>query len=518
MHIRAYEPTVMYFGLTNFPTTFQTIMNDLFRDLINQGDIATFIDDILVATDTEEGHDKLVEEVLKRLEENDLFVKPEKCKWKVREVEFLGVIISPKGVEMQKEKIEGVLNWPVPRNIKEVQKFLGLANYYRRFIKDFAKIAAPLHVLVRKEQKWKWEEEQKEVFGRLKRAFTTEPILAIPDIDREMRVEVDASDYATGGVLLTKCEDGKWRLVAFISKLLNTTERNYEIYDKEMLAVIRCLEAWRHYLEGAKLEFEIWTDHKNLQYFMMSQKLNCKQARWALYLSRFNFTLKHIPGKSMGKAGGLNRRLDWQEGVEKDNKDQKLIKPEWIRGAETIIEEGNLKERIKRAQKGDEKVVKAVEELKRAEIKMLKDEEWKVEDRIVMREGRIYIPEGELRREIICLYHNTLVEGHGGRWKTAELVARNYWWPGLTKEVEKYVEGYDACQRHKNQSEVPAGKLMSNAIPEKPWSHILADFITKLPLAQGYNAVLVVYDHFSKMAHFIATMEKTSAEGLARLF
>ena len=159
MHIRAYEPTVMYFGLTNFPTTFQTIMNDLFRDLINQGDIATFIDDILVATDTEEGHDKLVEEVLKRLEENDLFVKPEKCKWKVREVEFLGVIISPKGVEMQKEKIKEVLNWLVPRNVKEVQKFLGLTNYYRRFIKDFARIVAPLHVLVRKEQKWKWEKE-----------------------------------------------------------------------------------------------------------------------------------------------------------------------------------------------------------------------------------------------------------------------------------------------------------------------------------------------------------------------
>ena len=126
---------------------------------------------------------------------------------------------------------------------------------------------------------------------------------------------MDASDYATGGVLLTKCEDGKWRLVAFISKLLNTTERNYEIYDKEMLAVIRCLEAWRHYLEGAKLEFEIWTDHKNLQYFMMSQKLNCKQARWALYLSRFNFTLKHIPGKSMGKADGLSRRLEDRKSV-----------------------------------------------------------------------------------------------------------------------------------------------------------------------------------------------------------
>ena len=135
MHIGAYEPTVMYFGLTNSPTTFQTIMNDLFRDLINQGDTVTFINDILVATDTKEGHDELVEEILKRLEENDLFVKPEKCKWKVREVEFLGVVTGPRGVEMQKEKVKGVLNWLVPRSIKEVQKFLGLAKYYRRFIK-----------------------------------------------------------------------------------------------------------------------------------------------------------------------------------------------------------------------------------------------------------------------------------------------------------------------------------------------------------------------------------------------
>jgi len=208
-HILESMNPVMYFGLTNSSTTFQTMMNDLFRDLINQGDIATFINDILVATDTEEVHDELVEEMLKRLEENDLFVKPEKCKWKVREVEFLGVVIRPKGVEMQREKIEGVLNWPAPRNIKEVQKFLGFANYYRRFIKDFARIVALLHVLVRKEQKWKWKKKQKKAFERLKIVFTIEPILAIPEIDREMRVEVDASDYATGGVLSTKCENGK---------------------------------------------------------------------------------------------------------------------------------------------------------------------------------------------------------------------------------------------------------------------------------------------------------------------
>jgi len=208
-HIEVYEPTVMYFGLTNSPATFQAMMNDLFRDLINQGDTATFIDNILVATDTKEGHDELVEEVLRRLEENNLFVKLEKCKWKVREVEFLGVVIGPKGVEMQKKKVEGVLNWPIPRNVKEVQKFLGLANYYRRFIKNFARIAAPLHMLVRKEQKWKWEKKQEEVFKELKAVFTTEPILTIPDINKEIRVEADVSDYATGEVLLMKCEDGK---------------------------------------------------------------------------------------------------------------------------------------------------------------------------------------------------------------------------------------------------------------------------------------------------------------------
>jgi len=204
--------------------------------------------------------------------------------------------------------------------------------------------------------------------------------------------------------------------------------------------------------------------------------------------------------------------------VEKDNEDRMLIKPEWVRGAEIIVEEGNLRERIKTAQRGDEKMVKAVEELKKAGVKMLRDEEWEIEDGVVLKEGRIYVPEGELRGEIIQLHHDTPVGGHGGRWKTTELVTRNYWWPGVTKEVGKYVDGCDACQRYKNQNEVLAGKLMPNAIPEKPWSHISADFITKLLLAQGYDAILVVCDRFSKMAHFIATTEKTTAEGLTRLF
>jgi len=250
------------------------MMNELLRDLINTGKVAVFIDDVIVGTEMEEGHDELVAEVVKRLEENDLYVKPEKCKWKVREVEFLGVVIGPEGIKMEEGKVKGVLEWPTPKCVKDVQKFLGLANYYCRLIEGFATVARPLHDLVKKDKKWEWAEKEEKAFRELKKWFTKELVLAAPDINKKMRMEVDASDYATEGVLSMECGDGLWRLVAFLSKSLNETERNYEIHDKEMLAIIRELEVWRHLMEGAQYKFEIWTDHKNLEYFMKVQKLN----------------------------------------------------------------------------------------------------------------------------------------------------------------------------------------------------------------------------------------------------
>ena len=275
----SFELTVMFFRLTNSPATFQAMMNKLLRDLINTEKVAVFIDDVIVGTETEEGHDKLVAEVVKRLEENDLYMKPEKCKWKVKEVEFLGVVIGLEGIKMEKEKVKGVLEWPTPKCVKDVQKFLELANYYCQFIESFALIARPLHDMVKKDKKWDWMGKQEEAFKELKKRFTEEPVLAASDIDKKMRMEVDVSDYATGGVLLMECGDRLWRPVAFLSKSLNETERNYEIHDKEILAIIRGLEAWRHLLEGVQYKFEIWTDHKNLEYFMKAQKLNRRQAR-----------------------------------------------------------------------------------------------------------------------------------------------------------------------------------------------------------------------------------------------
>ena len=168
MYISSFEPTVMFFRMTNSPATFQAMMNKILRDLINEGKVAAFVDDVLVGMEMENSHDEIVEEILKRLEENDLYIKPEKCVQKTRKIRFLGVVIGPNEIEIEAEKVDGILSWPEPKNMKDVRKFLGLANYYRRFIKDFAQVARPINVLMRKDEKWWWGEEQQKAFDELK--------------------------------------------------------------------------------------------------------------------------------------------------------------------------------------------------------------------------------------------------------------------------------------------------------------------------------------------------------------
>ncbi|GLB37179.1 putative chromo (CHRromatin Organisation MOdifier) domain containing protein [Lyophyllum shimeji] len=270
-----FEPLVMFFGLTNSPATFQTMMNDIFRDLIAQGVVCVYLDDILIYTKTLEEHRRITRIILDRLREHRLFLKPEKCKFERTEIEYLGLIISHGTASMDPVKVAGVAEWPVPRNKKEVQSFLGFTNFYRRFIRDFSHHTRPLFDLTAKDVAWTWGSGQQDAFDSLKRAITSKPVLIFPDNDRPFRVEADSSDFATGAVLSQQSpEDEKWHPVAFYSKSLNAVERNYEIHDKEMLSIICALEEWRHFLEGARHKVEIYTDHKNLQYFLTAKKLN----------------------------------------------------------------------------------------------------------------------------------------------------------------------------------------------------------------------------------------------------
>ena len=283
-----FEPVVMFFGLTNSPATFQTMMNHLFKELIDEGVVAVYMDDILIFTETLVQHQQVVRRVLQILRENNLFLKAEKCIFEQSTVEYLGLILSPGQVAMDPVKVAGVRDWPVPTTVKEVQSFLGFVNFYRHFIQDFSHVARPLHNLTRKDEPWKWTDDQQKAFEQLKDAITSTPILMHPDRDKPFHLEADSSNFATGAVLSQLHDDGKWHPIGFISKSLNEAERNYEIYDKELLAIVRGLQEFRHLLEGAHHQVEILTNHRNLEYFMTAQSLNCRQARWSLFLSRFD--------------------------------------------------------------------------------------------------------------------------------------------------------------------------------------------------------------------------------------
>jgi len=279
------------------------MMDDIFDGLITEGVVVVYLDDILIFTETLEEHRRVTRRVLELLRKNNLFLKPEKCEFEKTEVEYLGVIVSQYSVKMDPVKVAGVTEWPIPSNRKEVQSFLGFTNFYCRFIQGFSHLARPLFNLTQKDTDWRWGAEEQSAFDSLKERITTAPILALPDNSRLFRIEADSSYFATGAVLSQQSpEDNKWHPVAFLSKSLSPVEQNYEIHDKEMLAIVRALEEWRHFVEGAEHRCEIWTDHKNLQYFMTAKKLNRRQARWSLLLARFDFIMHHRPGKSMGKT------------------------------------------------------------------------------------------------------------------------------------------------------------------------------------------------------------------------
>ncbi|SJL13289.1 uncharacterized protein ARMOST_16729 [Armillaria ostoyae] len=323
-----FEPTIMFFGLTNSPATFQWMMNDIFKDLISEGKVTIYLDDILIFTKDLDEHRHIVRRVLQRLRENKLFLKAEKCEFEVLETEYLGVIISEGQVRMDPVKLAGIAEWPTPTKKKELQSFLRFTNFYRKFIKNYSKVVRALTQLMGNAD-WTWGAAQNQAFQQLKKQMAEDVILTIPNGTGCFRVEADASNGAISAVLSQE-QEGRWRPIAFMSKALTTMERNYEIYNKELLAIMLALAEWRHYLMGALEDVEIWTDHQNLQYFHKPQKLNRRQARWVTELAEYHFTLRHKPGTANVKADLLSRRSNHDQG-EDDNGEITVLSPEHFR-------------------------------------------------------------------------------------------------------------------------------------------------------------------------------------------
>lgn len=507
-----FEPLVMFFGLTNSPATFQTMMNELFQNLVRRGVVIVYIDDILIFTKTLAEHRRVVREVLEILKTNKLYLKPEKCEFECSEIEYLGLIIKEGSVAMDPKKIAAILDWPHPTNRTELQRFLGFANFYHRFIANFAQIAHPLHSLTGKAP-WKWTATEQAAFCALQHAVATAPTLAIPSDHGQYRVEADSSGFATGAVLSQYQDDGTWRPVAFYSRSLSEVERNYDIFDREMLAIMHALSEWRHYLLGAKETFQIWTDHKNIEYFRSAHHLNRRQARWALELSEYDFTLSHKPGRDHCRPDALSRRPDYNLGTA-DNEEITLLKPHWFRALSTSLEVHTTGDAFRERIRSNKHVEKRVRTNLHSGA-----EGWSREDGLVFWKGRIYVPPNKaLRDEIIHAHHDTPTAGHPGRFKTAELILRTYWWPGIHRSVGAYVRGCEACQRTKVFPTKPIGTLSPNLIPDRNWEIVSVDLITQLPHSLGHDAIVVVVDRLSKMIRLAPANNKLTSEGLARIY
>jgi len=326
-----FEPTVMFFGLTNSPATFRTMMDDVFREEISQGWLRIYMDDAVIATEDDERiHGERVNHFLDKLAKHNLFLKPEKCSFHVKEVKYLGVIIGNGKVKMDPIKVEGIANWPTPQTVKEVRSFLGFCNFYRAFIPSFSHTARPLNDLTKKGIQWNWTTKEQKAFDELKRLCTVYPVLQTPDWEQPFIMETDASGYALGAVLMQEFEDGV-HPIAFHSRSLLPAERNYDAHDKELAGVVYGFKCGRPFLLGAKHAIRVRTDHKNLQYFRQPQKINGRQAGWFEYLQDFDYTLEHIPGSSNTIADLLSRHKDLDKGVNTDEPrillPDKLFKP-----------------------------------------------------------------------------------------------------------------------------------------------------------------------------------------------
>ena len=526
----AFKYRVLPFGLINGPASFQHYINDVLFEYLHEF-CQAYLDDILIYSKTLKEHRNHVRAVLQKLREAGLQVDIVKCEFHVQETLFLGLLVSTEGLKMHPDKIQVIQNWGTPRNVTDVQSFIGFCNFYRRFIRNFSKIARPMITLTRKDQPFAWNETCQEAFNLLKRSIASAPILTHFDRSKEAILETDSSDYVNGGVLSQYGDDGKLHPVAFYSKNMAPAECNYEIYDKELLAIIRCLKHWRPELECTEIPIKIFTDHKNLEYFMTTKELTRRQARWAEKLAEFNFKILYQTGARNHKADALTRLPGYRPDNSNDDrrKHQQQILISSDRLLAEAIEEDDQSESlgpqeplpglIKSLNQTDDIGRRIREALTEETDSVTNDNSFSIQNKLLTYLGRVWVPES-VRTRLIREVHDQPSSGHQGVTRTLEALRRGYDWPGAKRDIKQYIRNCHTCCRSKAPRDKLNGLLQPLAIPEQRWKDIAIDFITGLPLSEGYNAILTVVDRLTKERHYIpctAGDEGTSAEETAKL-
>ena len=488
-HEGHYEFLVMPFGLTNAPATFQSLMNEVFRPYLRRF-VLVFFDDILIYSRSEDEHVQHLELVLKILVENSLFVNKKKCEFGKREVAYLGHVISEEGVAMDGEKIRAIVEWTVPKNLRELRGFLGLTGYYRKFVANYAHIARPMTEQLKKDN-FKWSVEATEAFEFLKTAMVTAPVLAMPDFGHAFVVETDASGYGIGAVLMQAS-----RPIAFYSKLLGVRAQQKSVYEKELMAICFAVQKWRHYLLGR--HFVVRTDQQSLRYITQQREIGAEFQKWMSKLMGYDFEVQYKPGSSNRVADALSRKTVGEVVLGAMVTSHEV---DWGELEREIAADAFLHQIKIEVQQGKEV----------SHFSMIGDK--------LMFKGRYVIPPNSVFILVLLReYHDSPMGGHAGELKTYLRLASEWYWKGMRQEINRYVQHCIICQQQKHSQQHPGGLLQPLPVPSLIWEDLSMDFIEGLPISKGVDTILVVVDRLSKYAHFLTLRHPFTALTVAELF
>ena len=543
-----HEFTVVPFGLQGAPSTFQRLMNHYLRPYLGKF-VLVYLDDVLVYSNSIQEHFEHLEKVFKILQEKQLYAKGSKCDFCRTKIQFLGYIIEENKILTDPSKIDAIRDWPEPTTVREVRSFLGLANFYRRFVEKYSEIAKPLtDILKSTEFKDKFGhkftktaaitlgDKEKESFERLKDALINAPCLLIYDPDAPTEVWADASyENQTIGAVLMQDQGNGFQPVAYLSKVLNTAESHYPTFEQELLALKIAFDQWRHYL--LPLRFTARTDHNGLKFLKTQKHLSERQWRWLAFFSEFQIDIKYRPGAKMQVPDALSRRKKGQNDLApllrmRDADDHKLeIK---VGKEKVMLHLEALKPVPLEELKAVEKFDYSEDETLAAVFTTLKEHPEDIEkyprlknyelrdDKLYWKDGlendRIVVPCGQ-RVPLIKEYHDHPLGGHFGHEKVYASLRRNFYWPNMRDLIQRYISSCDACQKNKAWNQKPLGQPIIPGVPGERWELVSTDFCGPFPKSSnGNDYVMVVTDHLSKMAYAIPCKKSVTAQQAAELF